>query len=180
MAYNKAWKGDGINKEKGKFSNGQIHSIMPVEHLCKDQRFIPPKSLLREIGAENPGDWIAINLDKKNKTATLSAAPFRGLENDSFDSDSRDAEELLDEIIKDNPEEHIEKNGGEEGLRYAIEIKSEGRAGSRKRILEIFEKIGAKPKDWVGFIYHKDKDGRVRWHLKVIKANQMKEMLQEK
>ena len=165
----------GDKEEKGKFSDGQIHSIIPVEQLCKDQRFIPPKSLLREIGAEQPGDWIAIDLDKNNKTATLTAVPF----SKSIDSNSEDAEELLDEIMKDNPEENIEKNGGEEGMRYVIQIKSEGRAGSRKRILQILDKIGAKPKDWVGFIYYNDKVEGIGWRLRVIKANQMKIMLQE-
>jgi hypothetical protein len=154
--------------EKG-FSDGEMfHFIMRMEDFCKDQRCVPPKSILREIDV-NRNDFVAIDVDKKHKTISMSGVPFTSK---GIDVNSDKAEELLDEIIADAKDDQVEiiKDGARQGIRHVVQVKSQGRLCSRKRIYEIFGEIGAQPEDWIAFKYIKDKQTKkASWMMRIVR-----------
>jgi len=163
-------------KEEKGFSDGEMfHFIMKMEDFCKDQRCVPPKSILREINV-NRNDFVAIDVDKKKKTIMLSGVPF---ESKGIDITTDKAEELLDEIIEDAKEQKIRivKDGAGEGIRHVVQVKSQGRLCSRKRIYEIFGEIGAQPDDWVAFRYVKNKETKKAfWMLRIVRHKDIDSM----
>ena len=141
-------------KTQSKFEDGDKYpQIMNVDEILKDDRWYPPKDILGEMGASNK-DIVAwdkcVRDGKKGYCITV-------LNPDLYchlDISGKQEKEIYRMLMQSIPK------GKTVETDHIVQVKSQGRFGSKKLLKEILDGIGLVGKDFLVFEYmDNDKDG---------------------
>jgi len=146
--------GDDEKKTQSKFEDGDKYpQIMNVSEIFKDDRWYPPKDIFGEMGASDK-DLVAwdkcVRFGKKGYCLTvLNPELYRHL-----DITGKQEKEIYRMLMQNLPK------GKTVETDHVVQVKSQGRFGSKKLLKEIFGDIDLGEKDWVVFEYmDNDADG---------------------
>lgn len=157
--------GDEEKKSQTKFEDGDEYpQITKVSEIVKDDRWCPPKDILGEMGAEDKDlvAWRKCMRDGKKGYCLTVLNPdlYRHL-----DIKGKHEKEIYRMLMQNIPKgksvesDHIVQIDLSD-CDYIVQVKSQGRFGSKKYLKEIFRDIGLSDKDWLSFDYlDNDMDG---------------------
>lgn len=152
-----------VNKgeRESKFDDGdRFPQIMNVKDIQKDDRWYPPKDILREMGATQ-GDLVAWEKKGKYRYFIYVLNPEL-LKNVSISE--KQGDKLLKELIKNMPDDIPI-----DGVDHVIQVRSHGRFGSKNKLAQIFREMGAEDEDWVFLEYVDNEDEGCGWYLSILK-----------
>lgn len=152
-----------VDKEENgnKYGDGdRFPQIMNVKDVQKDDRWYPPKDILREMGATQ-GDWVAWEKKDKHRYFIYVLNPDLLKK---IKISERSGEDLLKELIKNMPDEVPI-----DGVNYVIQVKSHGRFGSKSQLSRIFNEIGAEEDDFIVLDYVNNEEEGCGWYMSILK-----------
>lgn len=154
---------DNERKTQSKFEDGDKYpQIMNVSEIFKDDRWYPPKGILGEMGASS-NDIVAwdkcMKGGKKGYCLTVLNPDLYQHLNISGKQEKEIYRMLMQSIPKGKAVE----------TDHIVQVKSQGRFGSKKLLKEIFGGIGLGGNDWVVFEYMDNDTDGCGWFLFGIK-----------
>lgn len=150
-------------KNKLDYKNGdRFPHIMSIgNEIIRDDRWCPPKEILREMGADE-GDWVAWE-KKSNNAYFISVIDPEKIKKLNISLDGQQGNEILKELIATLPK------GAKIECDHIVQIKSQGRMGARNQLEKILDRLGAEKEDWIMFEFVDNEDGGCGWFLNLIK-----------
>ena len=155
---------------KKRLHHGFFHEIAPFKKLCKDNRLIPSKTILRGLGATK-NSWVAWKVEDDSVFVT-GINPDKFTELDIPEHEGMIVLKVIDEMG------NYECN--KDGDIYVLQVKSQGRLGTRNQVSEILSKAGIKEDDWIIAEYVDSKTDGMGWRLYGLGQKDLLYMLKKK
>lgn len=153
---------------KRKYKDGdKFPHIMNVGNaIVRDDRWRPPKELLREMGAIE-GDWVSWE-KKDDDVYFISVVDLNKIKELDIELDGKQGDEIIKEIIATLPKE------SEIECDHIVQIKSQDRMGAENQLEKILDKIGADAEDWLMFEFVDNDNDGCGWFINLIKNKDIK------
>lgn len=152
--------------EGNSFSDGEffVSGVRRFTDLCKDDRVVPSKRILKEIGATE-SSLVAWKIG--DGSIFIYGIDPEKLE--ELDISEQDGMMILKQIDEDGKE----SGGINSSDIYIIQVKSQGRVGTRNQISEILKKAGISENDWLIPQFVNNKEDGTGWRLYGLKKENL-------
>lgn len=153
--------------ENSSFSDGEffVRGIARFSDLCKDSRVVPSKRILREIGAKQ-SSLVAWEIED-------GSVFIYGIDPETINElelPESDGVLILKQITDDKNRKFEPFEDGEINV---IQVKSQGRVGTRNQVLKILKKAGIGENDWLIPQFINNKEEGPGWRIYGVKKENL-------
>jgi len=157
-------RGSKVETNTNSFSDGDFFpgGVRRFIDLCKDDRIVPSNRILREIGATK-SSWVAWKIED-------GSVFIYGIDPDKIEEISvSDTDGVL--VLQELDVDKLERCP--DGDIHLIQVKSQGRVGTKNQVSEILKKAGISEDDWLIPQFVDNKDEGTGWRLYGLKKQNL-------